>query len=253
MGRSPGRPSPVRGMTDILEIEGLCKSFGPLVVTDGVDLRLPRGQALGIIGPNGAGKTTLFNLISGALAPDSGRITFGGSQITSMPSADRIRAGIGRTFQIPRPFSGLSVYENLLVASEFGAGEREAEAREHCGDILDRMKLAEFANAPAGALRLLDRKRLEMARALATRPQILLLDEIAGGLTEHETSDLIETINGLRDQGVAIIWIEHVVHALLSVVERLVVMDFGRIIADGAPQATFNDPQVQEIYMGIEA
>jgi len=241
------------GMADILAIEGLRKAFGSLVVTSDVSLSMPEGQALGIIGPNGAGKTTLFNLISGALMPDSGRILFAGRDMTRTPAAGRIRAGMGRSFQIPRPFSGLSVYENLLVAAEFGAGEREAEARPHCREILAELSLAPLANAPAGSLRLLDRKRLELARALATRPRLLLLDEIAGGLTEPETADLVEAINRLRSRGVAIVWIEHVVHALMSVVDRLVVMDFGRIIADGPPEPTFNAPLVQKIYMGIEA
>lgn len=239
-------------MADILKVEDLSKAFGSLVVTDGISLAMPEGQALGIIGPNGAGKTTFFNLISGALTPDAGRIVFQGRDITALPAADRIRAGMGRTFQIPRPFGGLTVYENLLVAAEFGAGESEEVARDHCRELLSDLGLIELANAPAGSLRLLDRKRLEMARALASRPKLLLLDEIAGGLTEYETGALVAAINRLRERGVAIIWIEHVVHALLSVVERLVVMDFGRIIADGPPQETFNAPKVQEIYMGIE-
>lgn len=240
-------------MVDILKIDGLSKAFGSLVVTDGVSLSVPDGQALGIIGPNGAGKSTLFNLISGALAPDTGKIIFGDHDITNAPAAHRIRSGIGRTFQIPRPFAGLSVYENLLVAAEFGAEEPEAMARDHCRDILQEFGLAKLANVPAGSLRLLDRKRLELARALATRPKLLLLDEIAGGLTEHECGELVQGINRLREMGVAVIWIEHVVHALMSVVDRLIVLDFGKVIADGPPQETFNNQKVQEIYMGIEA
>lgn len=239
-------------MSEFFKLEGLAKSYGALKVTDNVSMSMPEGQALGVIGPNGAGKTTLFNLISGVIAPGAGRITLAGRDITALPAADRIRAGIGRTFQIPRPFGGLTVYENLLVAAEFGAGEKEAAARENCDAILRALGLIELANAPAASLRLLDRKRMELARALATRPRLLLLDEIAGGLTDQETHTLVETINGLKAQGMAIIWIEHVVHALLSVVDRLVVMDFGRIIADGDPRATFADPKVREIYMGIE-
>lgn len=243
----------VGDVMDCLKLEGLSKSFGSLVVTDEVSLTMPEGQALGIIGPNGAGKTTLFNLVSGAYNPDAGKIELFGRDITNVPAADRIRAGIGRTFQVPRPFTGLTVYENLLVAAEFGGGEDEDVAREHCRDILSELGLEPMANISAGALRLLDRKRLEMARALATRPKLLLLDEIAGGLTEFETEELVESINRLKQRGVGIIWIEHVVHALMSVIDRLVVLDFGKVIADGAPQSTFNDPQVQEIYMGIEA
>ncbi|GKY90163.1 ABC transporter ATP-binding protein [Sinisalibacter aestuarii] len=237
-------------MSALLELEGVDKSFGALKVSDDITFSLPKGQALGIIGPNGAGKSTLFNLIGGTLPVSSGAIRFDGADITRMPASSRCRMGISRSFQIPHPFVGMSVYENLLVASAFGnADHHDAEAA--CRDILDVTGLLARANRPAGSLTLLERKRLELARALASNPRLLLLDEIAGGLTEGECHDLVGTIQGIRDQGVSIIWIEHIVHALTAVVERLIVIDFGKIVAEGAPDAVMSDPFVQEIYMGI--
>lgn len=237
----------------LLEVQDLTKSFGALRVTDSISLSLNEGESLGIIGPNGAGKSTLFNLIAGAIAPNSGRILLDGRDITTMPAARRCQAGIGRSFQIPKPWAGLTVYENLLVAAEFGAGDSMAVARPHCLEILDRLGLAALADTPAGKLRLLERKRLELARGLATRPRLLLLDEIAGGLTDLECESLIETIRLVQRQGVAIIWIEHVVRALLAVVDRLAVISFGAKIAEGEPHAIFNSRAVQELYLGLEA
>jgi branched-chain amino acid transport system ATP-binding protein len=216
-------------------------------------LSLGAGEALGIIGPNGAGKSSLFNLIAGTMAPGAGTVKIDGIDVTRKGAAQRCRDGIGRTYQIPKPFSGLSVLENLLVAARFGGGERERDARRDCLAILDRLELGHLADCPASGLRLLERKRLEMARALATKPRLLLLDEIAGGLTDLECDNLIATIREIRESGVAIIWIEHVVHALLAVVDRLAVISFGAKIAEGAPQATFDSREVQEIYLGIEA
>ncbi|TNB46613.1 ABC transporter ATP-binding protein [Martelella lutilitoris] len=237
-------------MTTILSLSGVNKHFGALTVADNVAFDLPEGQALGIIGPNGAGKSTLFNLIGGALSPSSGAIFFEGRDVTRKSAAERCRMGIARSFQIPHPFTGMSVYENLLVAAAFGA-PGSGGGREVCAEILERTGLMGEANRPAGSLTLLERKRLELARALASGPKLLLLDEIAGGLTEAECHDLVETVCGIRDAGVSIIWIEHVVHALTAVVERLIVIDFGRIVADGKPAAVMADPLVQEIYMGI--
>lgn len=237
-------------MDRLLELSGVNKNFGALKVTDDVTLTLSQGEALGIIGPNGAGKSTLFNLIGGTLPASSGTIHFDGTDITRMPASNRCRMGISRSFQIPHPFVGLSVYENLLVASEFGdAAHHDPEAA--CRDILDRTGLLPKANRPAGSLTLLERKRLELARALASNPRLLLLDEIAGGLTEAECHELVSTIRDIRDGGVSIIWIEHIVHALTAVVERLIVIDFGRIVAEGKPDEVMADPFVQEIYMGI--
>jgi branched-chain amino acid transport system ATP-binding protein len=236
----------------ILALEKVSKRFGAIVVADAVDLALGEGEALGIIGPNGAGKTTLFGIVSGNVAPDSGRVLYAGRDITRAPPAQRCRIGIGRSFQIPLPFSGMSVFENLVVAAAFGARHRERDAYGACMEILARCGLADKANRVAGSLTLLDRKRLELARALATEPRVLLLDEVAGGLTERECQTLIGLIGDLRRGGVSIIWIEHVVHALLATVDRLVVLHNGGFIADGEPHAVIRSPAVAEIYMGME-
>ena len=235
-------------MTPILTMQNVSKSFGALKVTDAVDLTLIPGQALGIIGPNGAGKSTLFNLIGGSLPVSTGAIAFNGQDITRLSAARRCRMGIARSFQIPQPFVGMSAYENLLVAQTFGGSSDRAR----CRDILVLTGLISKADRPAGTLTLLERKRLELARALATDPKLLLLDEIAGGLTEAECRSLVATIRSIHETGVSIIWIEHIVHALTAVVERLVVIDHGRIVADGAPAGVMADPMVQEIYLGIE-
>lgn len=237
----------------ILDLSDVSKSFGALKVTDAVSFSVPRGQALGIIGPNGAGKSTLFNLITGNITPDTGRITFLGQDVTRRPAMDRVRMGVGRSFQIPQPFEGLTVFENLAVAASFGQGKSEAAVTEDCIRILHDTELMRLANTPAGALSLLDRKRLELARAMATGPELLLLDEIAGGLTEGECKALVTTIKGLHAQGMTIIWIEHVLHALTAVVERLLVLDFGRVIGIGEPEAIMASKDVREIYLGIEA
>jgi branched-chain amino acid transport system ATP-binding protein len=237
----------------MLEIAGLRKSFGSIVAADDLDLTLAANEAVGIIGPNGAGKTTLFNLIAGTLAPGGGTIRFDDRDITRDQPQARCRAGIGRTHQIPKPFEKLTVFENLLVGAVHGRQVSEREAAQSCGEILDRLDLLRHANSLAGSLTLLQRKRLEMARALATAPKLLLLDEIAGGLTEGECAELIATIGDIRKTGVAILWIEHVVHALLAVVDRLVVLNFGRKIAEGAPREVMRSTEVRQIYIGIEA
>lgn len=238
---------------NLLELSDVSKSFGALKVTDAVSFGVPRGQALGIIGPNGAGKSTLFNLITGNIRPDQGRITLAGQDVTHRPAMDRVRMGVGRSFQIPQPFEGLTVYENLAVAASFGQGRSEAAVVEDCVRILHDTELMRLANTPAGALSLLDRKRLELAKAMATGPELLLLDEIAGGLTEGECKALVATIKGLHAQGMTIIWIEHVLHALTAVVEQLLVLDFGRVIGVGAPDDIMASRTVREIYLGIEA
>ena len=237
----------------MLEVKSVSKAFGMIVVASDIDLSLARGEALGIIGPNGAGKSTLFNLITGMLRPDRGSILLEGRDITGLPPEQRCRAGIGRSFQIPLPFEHLSVFENLSVAASFGGGMSQVEAVQVCGETLALTGLEAKANLRAGSLSLLDRKRLELARALATRPRILLLDEIAGGLTDAECHILIETIRSIHARGTSIIWIEHVVHALLAVVSRLVVLDFGRIVAQGDPPEVMRSTEVQTIYMGVPA
>jgi branched-chain amino acid transport system ATP-binding protein len=237
----------------MLELKSVSKAFGMIVVASDIDLTLARGEALGIIGPNGAGKSTLFNLITGMLRPDRGSILLEGRDITALPPEQRCRAGLGRSFQIPLPFEHLSVFENLAVAALFGGGMSQVEAVQVCGETLALTGLEAKANLRAGSLSLLDRKRLELARALATRPRILLLDEIAGGLTDAECQILIDTIRSIRARGIGIIWIEHVVHALLAVVSRLVVLDFGRIVAQGVPSEVMRSSEVQTIYMGVPA
>lgn len=237
----------------ILSLQGASKSFGALKVTDDVSFDLAPGEALGIIGPNGAGKSTLFNLITGNLRPDAGRVFLDGRDITSESPMQRCASGIGRSFQIPQPFDHLSVYENLLVAARFGGGLSASAAPQTCMDILRRTGLAPVADRKAGGLPLLSRKRLELARAMATQPRVILLDEIAGGLTDGECTELVATIRAIHSEGTAIIWIEHVLHALTAVVSRLMVLNFGRMLMIGAPDEVMAAPQVREIYLGIEA
>ncbi len=238
-------------MAEFLSLENVSKSYGSLLVTDDLSFSLSRGEALGVIGPNGAGKTTMFNLITGDARPDVGNIRFDNKDIVGLSPSDRCRAGIGRSYQIPHPFAGMTVFENVLVGGTFGAGRSESAASADCVAILEQTGLLSTANTLAGALTLLDRKRLELARALATGPDLLLLDEIAGGLTEHEVHDLITTINDIRSTGVSIIWIEHIVHALLAVVDRLIAINFGKLLTEGDPSEVMASPEVQEVYMGI--
>jgi branched-chain amino acid transport system ATP-binding protein len=234
----------------ILELRDVSKSFGAVIAAEAVALEVAEGEALGIIGPNGAGKSTLFSLISGALAPSAGRVILDGVDVTRTSAQQRCLAGIGRSHQIPAPFEKLTVFENLLVAACFGRGKREAEVVESCGEILEATGLLDKANRIAGVLPLLDRKRLEMARTLATEPRLLLLDEIAGGLTEGECRELVAAIRKIHAAGTTIIWIEHIVHALLAVVSRLAVLNFGRLIAQGEPRAVMESAEVREIYLG---
>lgn len=236
----------------IIALDQVCKSFGALKVADAISFEVSEGEALGVIGPNGAGKSTLFNLITGNIAPDSGAVHFLGNDVTRTSAMERCVSGIGRSFQIPQPFGKLTVFENLLVAGAFGQGRSERDVHGECAGILDRTGLLPKANTIADSLSLLERKRLELARALATRPRLLLLDEIAGGLTEGECQQLIGTIKAIHAQGTTIIWIEHVLHALTSVVERLLVLDFGKVIGIGAPEAIMNSREVREIYLGLD-
>jgi branched-chain amino acid transport system ATP-binding protein len=237
----------------ILSLEGLVKRYGALLVTDHVSLTLDKGEALGILGPNGAGKTTLFNLIAGTVAASEGRVIFNDRDISALPARARCHLGISRSFQVPHPFLGMTTFENVLVGAAFGRGLSERQASASALEVLELTGLIRQANALAGTLTLLERKRLELARALATQPTLLLLDEIAGGLTEAECHDLIATIRIVRAQGVSIIWIEHVVNALLAVVDRIAVLDFGRKIAEGEPAAIMASPEVTSIYMGLDA
>ncbi len=229
------------------------KRFGALAVLDGVKLALNQGEAIGIVGPNGAGKTTLLNVLAGSLRPDAGSILFHGRDITSRGAADRCMLGIARTHQVPRPFVGMTVFENVLVGATAGGRRRAAEAYDLSLEVLDQCELTHLANRRAESLGLLQRKRLELARALAVRPTVLLLDEIGGGLTDTESAALVATMTALRDRGIAVLWIEHIVHVLMQVVTRLVCMDAGRIIAEGAPEAVVAQAAVVDAYLGSGA
>ncbi|HEX6422863.1 MAG TPA: ABC transporter ATP-binding protein [Acidimicrobiales bacterium] len=238
--------------TTVLEVEGVSKSFGVKVIDD-LSVVVGAGEALGIVGPNGAGKTTLLNLVAGDLRPDAGTIRFDGHDVTHQRADRRCRAGLARTAQVPQPFEQMTVFENVLAGAIFGAGFplRERDAVPLAVAALERTHLLDRANARAGTLALLGRKRLELARALATQPTVLLLDEIAGGLTEGEVHELIDDVKSIHADGTTIVWIEHVVHALLAVVDRVMAMSFGRKIAEGEPAAVIASPAVQEVYMGV--
>jgi len=236
----------------LLKLNALCKSFGSIVVADAISVTVGPGEAVGIIGPNGAGKSTLFNMIAGDLQPDAGSIELFGRNVTRFSTARRCRLGVGRSFQIPQPFDQLSVFENLLVAATFGRGSSERSMYAPCKDILKRSGLIDKANREAGSLGLLDRKRLELARALATGPKLLLLDEIAGGLTDGECGQLIELITDIRKSDVTIVWIEHVIHALTAVVDRMIVLDAGCVVEEGKPDDVLNSQKVKEAYLGME-
>jgi branched-chain amino acid transport system ATP-binding protein len=238
--------------TPLLRISGLRKSYGAVVVADAIDFDITEGEAVGIIGPNGAGKSTLFNLIAGEVAPSGGKIFFAGRDITTLPQPSRTHLGVARSYQIPRPFSDMTVYENVLVGAMFGSGGRVSDPAVHCAQTLAACGLLDKADRLAGSLTLLERKRLELARAMACKPRLLMLDEIAGGLTEPEALELVGTIRTIHAEGTTILWIEHVLHALVSVVSRLVVLSFGKKLGDGDPHNVLNSPEVREAYLGIE-
>jgi branched-chain amino acid transport system ATP-binding protein len=240
-------------VTVILEAKNLTKSYGGVRVVDDLSVSLIQGEALGVVGPNGAGKTTMLNLLTGVAHPDTGTVVFAGRDISRLAPDERCHLGLGRSYQIPRPFEGMTVFENVLVGATYGRRASEKASYELCARALDRTALLPRANVLAESLSLLERKRLELARALAIEPKVLLLDEIAGGLTKHEVESLIETIKALRSEGITIIWIEHIVYALLAVVDRLIALDFGKLIAEGDPTTVINSPEVRDVYMGSTA
>jgi len=235
----------------ILTLDDIRKSFGRVTVAAGLSLSVARHEALGIVGPNGAGKSSLFSLISGDLAPDSGAVLLGGRDVTALRPETRCRLGIGRTYQVPRSFEHMTVFENVLVATHQGAAARRQQAYDLAVEVLDICGLLDQANRMAGLLTLLQRKRLEVARALATGPELLLLDEVAGGLTDPEVEELVAIIKRVHEGGVTIIWIEHVVRALTRTVDRLICLAGGGIIADGDPQHVMDSDAVRELYLGV--
>ena len=235
----------------ILELRDVSKSIGGLLILNRLSLSLQAGEALGVLGPNGAGKTTMLNLISGEMPMSAGQIHFDGQDITNLPAYQRCHLGIARTYQIPRPFTGMTVYENILVGATYNRrGTRDLES--FCREVLEQTRLMDKCDFVAGNLRLLDRKRLELARALATQPRLILLDEVGGGLTESEVHELLAVIADIRAQGVTLIWIEHVVHALASAVDRILAINFGTKLAEGPPQEILASKAFKEIYLGVE-
>ena len=229
----------------LLELDQVTKRFGEVTIVEDLSLAVEAGDALGIVGPNGAGKTSLFGVISGDLFPDRGEVRFAGRPVTWVDAAVRCRLGVGRTYQVPRPFESMTVFENLLVAVQQGAGERGQASYTRASSILERTGL--------GHEGLMPRKRLELARALASRPRLLLLDEVAGGLTDPEMAQLVEVVESVRADGLAVIWIEHVVRALTSTVDRLICLAGGSIIGDGRPDEVLSSAAVREVFLGTEA
>lgn len=234
----------------MLRAAGVNKSYGALQVLFDVDFHVMPGEAVGIVGPNGAGKTTLFGALAGSFPVSSGSIHLAGRNLSGTSAAERCRLGLARTHQVPRPFLGMTVFENVHVAARSGAGLDQTLATDRAGEILRRTGLLPLANRGAASLGLLDRKRLEVARALATAPSVILLDEIGGGLTEAELIALIDLIRSLQADGLTVVWIEHILHALLRVVTRLVCMAEGRVLAQGDPRDVMAHPEVQRAYLG---
>jgi branched-chain amino acid transport system ATP-binding protein len=236
----------------LLELDHVTKWFGRVVIAEDLSFVVGPGDTVGIVGPNGAGKTSLFGLISGDLSPGAGEVIFAGRQVTKLDAAARCRLGIGRTYQVPRPFTDMTVFENVLVAAQQGAGLRRRASHTAAVEALERTGMSAQANVPAARLGLLQRKRLELARALASQPRLLLLDEVAGGLTDPEVAQLVEIVRGVNAEGIAVIWIEHVVRALTPVVTRLICLSGGKFVGDGTPDEVLATPAVREVFLGTE-
>ena len=237
-------------MAALLVVENLQKAFGAVRIASGISFSVEDGETVGIIGPNGAGKTTLFGLLAGTVPLDGGRIAYASVDISSLPTYERARLGIARTYQIPRPFTHMTVAENLRVAALFGGDLVEAECDDWIDRILDFTGLSAERETLAGRLSLLGRKRHELARALATRPSLLLIDEVAAGLTDAEVEDFIALVGRIKDAGITVVWIEHVMKTMLRATDRLIALAGGVIIADGSPQAVINSPEVRRVYLG---
>ena len=236
--------------SELVSARAVVKRFGANTVLPGVNFTVNAGEAVGIVGPNGAGKTTLLAALSGSLKLDGGAVYFKQQAVTSLDAAQRCRLGLARSHQVPRPFLGMTVFENVLTAARHGGGFAQSDAYDRAIDALNVCGMLSVANRKAETLGLLDRKRLELTRALATAPSLLLLDEIGGGLTDGESAELVATIKTLRGRHITIVWIEHIVHVLTQVVERLVCMDAGMVIADGTAEEVFANKTVVEAYLG---
>jgi branched-chain amino acid transport system ATP-binding protein len=238
----------------ILSVQGLTKRYEGLRALAGVDFDVARGEIFGVIGPNGAGKTTLFSCLVGAVAPTSGTIRFRGDRIDGLPNHAVVTRGLVRTHQIVRPFRDMTVRQNVSIGAHFGAGRRRKEdAGQRVGQILEKTGLIGKAEALAGTLTIGELKRLEIARALATEPEILCLDEVMGGLNPSEIMDAMKLIVSIRDSGVTVLMIEHHVHAVVGVSDRILVLNFGKQIAQGSPSAVMRHPEVISAYLGEEA
>ncbi len=237
-------------MKPILAVESLEKRYGVKTVVDQVSFAVETGECLGIIGPNGAGKTTLFNLLDGSVQPNAGKVVLEGVDITGLPQYRRARRGIGRAFQIPRPFVGLTVFENVLAGVTHGTAHGATAPRRQALEVLEIVGLVDKRDLLAGGLPLLDRKRLELAKAMSVGTKLLLLDEIAGGLTDHEVFQLVDIVNALKRDH-AVIWIEHIAHALVAAADRIMVLHFGAKLIEGRPAEVMASPTVQEVYLGI--
>jgi branched-chain amino acid transport system ATP-binding protein len=245
---------PVASEPSLLQVETLTKTFGGFVALDHVSLDIRRGERFGLIGPNGSGKTTLVNCISGALRPSRGTVRLDGEDITALPPNQRARRGIARSFQIPRPFRSMTVLENLMVALDFAGGRSVLETAAHRRDaamsILTRIGLAAKADALATALTQVDLRKMELARALATGPSLLISDEAMAGLSHAEVEEVLDLLMSLAGENIAIIMIEHIMQAVMRFSERVMCLDAGRIIAIGAPAEVMANARVQEAYLG---
>ncbi|MEO7939307.1 MAG: ABC transporter ATP-binding protein [Burkholderiaceae bacterium] len=238
-------------MAHILQVRGLSKSFGAVHVASNIDFDVEEGEILGVIGPNGAGKTTLFGMLSGHVQPSAGTVQFRGKDITELVTHDRARMGIARTFQVPRPFGQMTVFDNLRVAASFAGGMQGAQATAWIETTLATTGLTRYAATLAGRLPLLVRKRHELARALAMRPKLLLIDEVAAGLTESEVKDFIELVRRIRAMGTTVVWIEHVMRTMLTATDRLMALADGKVLALGLPNDVIQLPQVKRVYLGV--